>query len=293
MRHCALSLHKRIGYIGTIKLKKGIEKHIIGYGVYQVDPAECERCVSDALKVGYRMIDTAQAYNNEEGVGAAVKKSGIAREDLFLVSKVWISNYGYEKAKASIDESLRKLDTDYIDLMLLHQPFCDRYGAYRALEDAYKEGKLRAIGVSNFYPDHFIDFAENVEIIPAINQVETHVFDQQVEAQKIMEEYGTRTMSWGPLAEGRNNFFTNPLLEEIGKKYGKSVAQVALRWLTQRGIIIIPKSVHIERMEQNLDIFDFTLSDEDIAKIATLDTGKSVFFDHHAPNVVKMFMGWR
>lgn len=279
--------------MGTIKLKNGIEMPIIGYGVYQVDPAECERCVSDALKVGYRMIDTAQAYNNEEGVGAAVKKSGIAREDLFLVSKVWISNYGYEKAKASIDESLRKLDTDYIDLMLLHQPFCDRYGAYRALEDAYKEGKLRAIGVSNFYPDHFIDFAENVEIIPAINQVETHVFDQQVEAQKIMEEYGTRTMSWGPLAEGRNNFFTNPLLEEIGKKYGKSVAQVALRWLTQRGIIIIPKSVHIERMEQNLDIFDFTLSDEDIAKIATLDTGKSVFFDHHAPNVVKMFMGWR
>ncbi len=277
----------------TIKLRNGIEMPIIGYGVYQVDPAECERCVSDALKVGYRMIDTAQAYNNEEGVGAAVKKSGIAREDLFLVSKVWISNYGYEKAKASIDESLRKLDTDYIDLMLLHQPFCDRYGAYRALEDAYKEGKLRAIGVSNFYPDHFIDFAENVEIIPAINQVETHVFDQQVEAQKIMEEYGTRTMSWGPLAEGRNNFFTNPLLEEIGKKYGKSVAQVALRWLTQRGIIIIPKSVHIERMEQNLDIFDFTLSDEDIAKIATLDTGKSVFFDHHAPNVVKMFMGWR
>ncbi len=277
----------------TIKLRNGIEMPIIGYGVYQVDPAECERCVSDALKVGYRMIDTAQAYNNEEGVGAAVKKSGIAREDLFLVSKVWISNYGYEKAKASIDESLRKLDTDYIDLMLLHQPFCDRYGAYRALEDAYKEGKLRAIGVSNFYPDHFIDFAENVEIIPAINQVETHVFDQQVEAQKIMEEYGTRTMSWGPLAEGRNNFFTNPLLEEIGKKYGKSVAQVALRWLTQRGIIIIPKSVHIERMEQNLDIFDFTLSDEDIAKIATLDTGKSVFFDHHAPDVVKMFMGWR
>ncbi len=277
----------------TVKLNNGVEMPIIGYGVYQVDPAECERCVSDALKVGYRMIDTAQAYHNEEGVGAAVKKSGIAREDLFLVSKVWISNYGYEKAKASIDESLRKLGTDYIDLMLLHQPFCDRYGAYRALEEAYKEGKLRAIGVSNFYPDHFIDFAENVEIVPAVNQVETHVFDQQIEPQKIMKEYGTQTMSWGPLAEGRNNFFTNPVLEEIGKKYGKSVAQVALRWLTQRGIIIIPKSVHIERMEQNLDIFDFTLSDEDMATIATLDTGKSVFFDHHAPDVVKMFMGWR
>ncbi len=277
----------------TIKLNNGVEMPIIGYGVYQVDPAECERCVSDALKVGYRMIDTAQAYHNEEGVGAAVKKSGIAREDLFLVSKIWISNYGYEKAKASIDESLRKLGTDYIDLMLLHQPFCDRYGAYRALEEAYKEGKLRAIGVSNFYPDHFIDLAENVEIIPAINQVETHVFDQQIEPQKIMAEYGTRTMSWGPLAEGRNNFFTNPMLEEIGKKYGKSVAQVALRWLTQRGIIIIPKSVHVERMEQNLNIFDFTLSDEDMAAIATLDTGKSLFFDHHDAEVTKMFMGWR
>ncbi len=277
----------------TIKLNNGVEMPIIGYGVYQVDPTECERCVSDALKVGYRMVDTAQAYHNEEGVGAAVKKSGIAREDIFLVSKIWISNYGYEKAKASIEESLRKLGTDYIDLMLLHQPFCDRYGAYRALEEAYKEGKLRAIGVSNFYPDHFIDLAENVEIVPAINQIETHVFDQQIEPQKIMTEYGTRTMSWGPLAEGRNNFFTNPLLEEIGKKYGKSVAQVALRWLTQRGIVIIPKSVHIERMEQNLDIFDFTLSDEDMAAIATLDTGKSLFFDHHDAEVTKMFMGWR
>lgn len=279
--------------MNKVTLNNGVEMPIIGYGVYQVSPAECERCVSDALSVGYRMIDTAQAYHNEEGVGAAVKKSGIAREDLFLVSKVWISNYGYEKAKASIDESLRKLGTDYIDLMLLHQPFCDRYGAYRALEAAYKEGKLRAIGVSNFYPDHFIDLASNVEIAPAVNQVETHVFDQQIEAQKYMEEFGTRMMAWAPLAEGRNNFFTNPMLEEIGKKYGKSVAQVALRWLTQRDVIIIPKSVHVERMRQNLDIFDFTLSDEDMAAIETLDTGESLFFDHHAPEVVKMFMGWR
>ncbi len=279
--------------MNTVKLNNGVEMPIIGYGVYQVSPDECERCVSDALSVGYRMIDTAQAYHNEEGVGAAVKKSGISREDLFLVSKVWISNYGYEKAKASIDESLRKLGTDYIDLMLLHQPFCDRYGAYRALEDAYKEGKLRAIGVSNFYPDHFIDLASNVEIVPAVNQVETHVFDQQIEAQKYMKEFGTHMMAWAPLAEGRNNFFTNPMLEEIGKKYGKSVAQVALRWLTQREVIIIPKSVHIERMRQNLDIFDFTLSDEDMAAIATLDTAQSLFFDHHAPEVVKMFMGWR
>lgn len=277
----------------TVKLSNGVEMPIEGYGVYQVDPAECERCVSDALKVGYRMIDTAQAYHNEEGVGAAIAKSGIPREELFIVSKVWISNYGYEKAKASIDESLRKLGTDYIDLMLLHQPFCDRYGAYRALEDAYKEGKLRAIGVSNFYPDHLIDLASNVEIPPMVNQVETHVFDQQIEAQKYMKEYGCQIMSWGPLAEGRNNFITNPVLEAIGKKYGKSVAQVALRWLTQRGVIIIPKSVHIERMEQNLNIFDFTLSNEDMAEIAKLDTGKSLFFDHHDPEVVKMFMGWR
>lgn len=277
----------------TVKLSNGVEMPIVGYGVYQVDPAECERCVSDALKVGYRMIDTAQAYYNEEGVGAAIAKSGIPRKDIFLVSKVWISNYGYEKAKASIDESLRKLGTDYIDLMLLHQPFCDRYGAYRALEEAYKEGKLRAIGVSNFYPDHFIDFANNVEIKPMVNQVETHVFNQQVQAQKYMEEFGTQIMSWGPLAEGRNNFFTNPVLEEIGNKYGKSVAQVALRWLTQRGVIIIPKSVHVERMEQNLNILDFTLSDEDMTAIAKLDTGKSLFFDHHDPEIVKFFMTLR
>lgn len=277
----------------TVKLRNDVIMPIVGYGVYQVDPTECERCVSDALKTGYRMIDTAQAYNNEEGVGAAIAKSGIPREEIFIVSKILISNYGYEKAKASIDESLRKLRTDYIDLMLLHQPFCDRYGAYRALEEAYKEGKLRAIGVSNFYPDHLIDIACNVEIPPMVNQVETHVFDQQTEAQKYMEEYGCRIMSWGPLAEGRNNFFTNPVLERIGKKYGKSAAQVALRWLIQRGVIIIPKSVHIERMEQNIDIFDFTLSNEDMAEIAALNTGKSLFFDHHDPNVVKMFMGWR
>lgn len=279
--------------MNTVTLNNGVVMPQIGYGVYQVSPAECERCVSDALSVGYRMIDTAQAYHNEEGVGAAVKKSGIARDELFLVSKVWISNYGFDKAKASIDESLRKLGTDYIDLMLLHQPFCDRYGAYRALESAYKEGKVRAIGVSNFYPDHFIDLASNVEIVPAVNQVETHVFDQQIEAQGYMKEFGTHLMAWAPLAEGRNNFFTNPVLEAIGKKYGKSVAQVALRWLIQRDVIIIPKSVHVERMQQNLDIFDFELSKEDMDAIAGLDTKQSLFFDHHAPEVVKMFMGWK
>lgn len=277
----------------TIKLNNGIEMPQIGYGVYQVSPDECERCVSDALKTGYRMIDTAQAYHNEEGVGRAVKSSGINRSDIFIVSKVWISNYGYEKAKASIDDSLRKLQTDYIDLMLLHQPFCDRYGAYRALEDAYREGKLHAIGVSNFYPDHFIDLASNVDIVPAVNQVETHVFNQQTEAQKIMEEFGTHIMSWGPLAEGRNNLFSNETLTKTGNSHGKSVAQIALRWLIQRGVIIIPKSVHIERMEQNLDIFNFELTDEEMAEIATLDTGKSLFFDHHDAETTKLFMSWR
>ena len=279
--------------MNRITLSNGVEMPQMGYGVYQVDPSECERCVSDALRTGYRMIDTAQAYNNEEGVGAAVARSGLGRGDLFLVSKIWISNYGYDKARKSIDESLRRLRTDYIDLMLLHQPFCDRYGAYRALEDAYKEGKLRAIGVSNFYPDHFIDLASNVEIPPMVNQVETHVFNQQSDARKYMDEFGCRIMSWGPLAEGRNGFFTNPVLEAIGRKYGKSVAQVALRWLIQRGVIIIPKSVHIERMARNLDIFDFSLSEDDMQAIAALDTGKSLFFDHHDPEVVKMFMGWR
>lgn len=277
----------------TVKLNNGIEMPQMGYGVYQVSPYECERCVSDALQVGYRMIDTAQAYHNEEGVGNAIKKSGIARQEIFLVSKIWISNYGYEKAKVSIDESLHKLQTDYLDLMLLHQPFCDRYGAYRALEEAYKAGKLRAIGVSNFYPDHFIDLASNMEIVPAVNQVETHVFDQQTEPQRIMEEFGTHIMSWAPLAEGRNGFFTNPLLSQIGAKYGKTVAQVALRWLIQRGVIIIPKSTHIERMQQNFDIFDFQLSPEDMASIATLDAGKSLFFDHHEAETTRMFMGWR
>ena len=277
----------------TVTLNNGVVMPQIGYGVYQVSPSECERCVSEALAVGYRMIDTAQAYANEQGVGAAVKKSGIPRDELFLVSKIWIANYGYEKAKKSIDESLRKLGTDYIDLMLLHQPFCDRYGAYRAMEEAYKEGKLRAIGVSNFYPDHFIDLASNVEIVPAVNQVETHIFNQQIEPQQYMKEFGTHMMAWAPLAEGRNGFFSNPVLSEIGKKYGKSVAQVALRWLLQRDVIIIPKSIHRERMEQNLDILDFELSKEDMAAIAALDTKTSLFFDHHSAAATKMFMGWR
>ena len=279
--------------MNTVKLANGVEMPQIGYGVYQVTPDECERCVSDALSVGYRMIDTAQAYANEEGVGSAVKKSGIARNEVFIVSKIWISNYGYERAKASIDESLRKFQTDYIDLMLLHQPFCDRYGAYRALEEAYREGKLRAIGVSNFYPDHLIDLASNVEVKPMVNQVETHVFCQQRQPQKYMEELGCQIMSWGPLAEGRNGFFTNEVLAEIGKFHGKSVAQTALRFLLQRGVIIIPKSTHKERMVENLNIFDFELTADEMARIETLDTKQSLFFDHHDGEVTKLFMGWR
>ncbi len=277
----------------TVKLSNGVEMPQMGYGVYQVTPEECERCVSDALSVGYRMIDTAQAYMNEEAVGRAWKKSGIKREDLFLVSKVWISNYGDGQTMKSIDESLRKLQTDYIDLMLLHQPFCDRYGAYRDLEKAYKAGKLRAIGVSNFYPDHLIDLSANVEIPPMVNQVETHVFNQQVEARKFMDEIGTHIMSWGPLAEGKNGLFTNPTLAEIGRKYNKSVAQVTLRWLIQSGVIIIPKSVRKERMAENINIFDFELDSDDMTSISALDTKHSLFFDHHDGQVAKMFMGWR
>ncbi len=276
-----------------LKLNNGVMMPQIGYGVYQIAPDVCERHVAEALSVGYRMIDTAQAYHNEEGVGRAVADSGISRDEIFLVTKVWISNYGYDKAKASIEESLSRLRTDYIDLMLLHQPFCDRYGAYRALQDAYREGKVRAIGVANFYPDHFIDLAENMDIVPAVNQVETHVFCQQQKAQVIMQGYGTQIMSWGPFAEGRNNLFGNTTLKEIAERHNKTVAQVALRWLLQRGVVIIPKTTHVERMKENYDIFDFVLSDDDMALIATLDTGKSLFFDHHSAEAARMFMGWK
>ena len=279
--------------MNKITLSNGVEMPQMGYGVYQVTPDECERCVMDAISVGYRMIDTAQAYHNEEAVGKAWKKSGVSRDELFLVSKVWIPNYGDGKTMKSIDESLRKLQTDHIDLMLLHQPFCDRYGAYRDLERAYKAGKLRAIGVSNFYPDHLIDLASNVEIAPMVNQVETHVFNQQREARKYMDEFGTRIMAWAPLAEGRNGLFTNPVLAQIGEKHGKTVAQVALRWLLQSGVIIIPKSTHKERMAENLNLFDFELDADDMQAIASLDTKHSLFFDHHDGEVAKLFMGWR
>ncbi|WP_424048319.1 aldo/keto reductase [Prevotella jejuni] len=277
----------------TIKLNNGVEMPQLGYGVFQVSPVEAERCVADALSVGYRMIDTAQAYQNEEGVGTAIRKSGIKRENVFLVDKVWMGNYEDDAAARSIDESLRKLGTDYIDLMLLHQPFGDRYNAYRALEDALKVGKVRAIGVSNFYPDHLIDLSHFVDVVPAVNQVETHVFFQQTEARKYMDELGVAHMSWGPLAEGKNGFFSNETLAAIGAAHGKTGPQVALRYLLQRGIIVIPKSTHKERMAQNLQLFDFTLTDKEMNEILKLDTGQPIIMpSHHDPEITKMFMGF-
>lgn len=270
-----------------VTLNNGVKMPQVGYGVYQVEPIEAERCVLDAISVGYRMIDTAQIYHNEEGVGNAIAKCGVPREELFIVTKIWISNAGEEKAYASILESLKKLQTDYIDLLLIHQPFGDYYGTYRAMERAYHEGKTRAIGVSNFYPDRFIDIQAHVEVKPAVNQVETHVFNQQITAQEYMEKYGCRIMSWGPFAEGKNDFFNNETLAEIGRKYGKSVAQVALRYLLQRGVALIPKSTHKERMKQNLDIFNFSLTEEDMAIIRQLDTKQSLFFSHYDPQTVE------
>lgn len=273
-----------------VTLPNGRKIPQLGYGVYQVTKEECERCVLDALKVGYRHIDTAQAYQNEEEVGSAIKKSGIPRKDIFITSKVWITNYGYEEAKKSILESLKKLQTDYIDLMLLHQPFGDYYGAWRALEEFYDQGKLKSIGISNFYPDRMIDLCSFARISPMINQIELHPFNQQIEAQKWLNKYNVATEAWAPFAEGKGGLFTNPTIAEIGKKYNKSVAQVVLRWEIQRGIIVIPKSVHAERMKQNFEVFDFKLSDEDMSVIAGLDQQKSSFFSHQDPSTVEWFM---
>ena len=273
-----------------IKLNNGIEMPVLGYGVYQVSPEECERCVMNAIGAGYRSIDTAQAYYNEEGVGNAIAKCGIPRNELFVTTKVWISNAGYEKAAASIDESLRKLKTDYIDLLLIHQPFGDYYGTYRAMIEANEAGKVRAIGVSNFYPDRFKDLAEFGPVVPAVNQVETHVFNQQLKAREIMRQYGTQIMSWAPLAEGLNNFFSNEVLKNIGAKYGKSVAQTALRFLIQCGVVVIPKSTHVKRMKENFDVFDFFLSEEDMERIYALDTGKTLFFSHQDDSTVDFFV---
>lgn len=274
-----------------VTLNNGVKMPILGYGVYQVSNAECERCVLDAVSGGYRSIDTAQAYGNEEAVGNAVKKCGIPRNELFITTKVWISNGGYENSKKSLQESLKKLQSDYIDLVLIHQPFNDYYGTYRAMEEAYKEGRLRAIGVSNFYPDRLVDLCQFVDVKPAINQVETHVFQQQKKAHEYMEKYGVQHESWGPFAEGRKDFFTNSVLAEIGKKYGKSTAQVALRFLIQSNVVVIPKSTHKDRMEQNFDVFDFTLTSEDMSAIQKLDEGESLFFSHYDPAIVEMLAG--
>ena len=270
-----------------ITLANGVQMPMLGYGVYQVPPEDCARCVAQAIDVGYRAIDTAQAYYNEEGVGQAVKASGLPREDFFLTTKVWITNGGERQAAASIDESLKKLQTDYLDLLLIHQPFNDYYGTWRAMEAAYRAGKVRAIGVSNFFPDRLVDLCQFVDIKPMINQVETHALYQQTAAHAVMEKYGVVHQSWGPFAEGRKDFFQNPVLAAVGAKHGKTVAQVALRFLLQSQVVVIPKSVHRERMTENLQVFDFTLDGADMAAIQALDEQESAFFSHYDPATVE------
>ena len=270
----------------TVKLNNGIEMPVLGYGVYLVGPEECERCVSEAIRTGYRLIDTAQAYYNEEGVGAAISRCGVPRSELFITTKVWISNAGEEKAARSIDESLRKLRTNYIDLLLVHQPFGDYYGTYRAMEKAYRQGKVRAIGLSNFYDARFVDLAEHMEVKPAVLQIETHVFNQQRRMRGLIKEYGTQLMAWGPLAQGSDNLFTNETLKAIGSKYGKTNAQVALKFLTSESIVAIPKSMHKERMASNLAIDDFELSAEDMEALRRMDTGRSAA-DFNDPAMAK------
>lgn len=279
--------------IPTITLNNGVEMPQEGFGVFQIsDLATCKQAVKDALEVGYRSIDTAQAYYNEEAVGEAIKESSVAREDIFLTTKVWIDDYGYEKTKKSIEVSLQKLQTDYIDLVLLHQPFSDYYGAYHALEDLYEEKKIRAIGVSNWSATKLVDLAEFNRIAPAIDQLETNVFCQQQAIKPYLDQYKTQIEAWGPLAQGANNIFENSVLTEIGKNHGKTAAQVALRYLTQNGVVIIPKSTHKKRMQQNLDIWDFTLNDAELEQIQQLDTGHSLTLDHDAPETVKFFANY-
>ena len=273
-----------------VKLNNGIEMPLISFGVYQIPKEDTKRCVLDAIKSGYRGIDTAQSYFNESEVGDAIVECGVPREELFITTKVWIDHYGYEECKTSVEESLRKLKTDYLDLCLLHQPFSDYYGAYRALEDLYAEGKIKAIGVSNFYPDRLTDICMfDRKVIPAVNQVEVNPFNAQWCAQENMEKYGVKMEAWAPFGEGRNNLFTNETLVSIGKKYNKSSAQVMLRWLIQRGVIVACKSTHIERMQENINVFDFELTEEDMNSIKTLDTSNSLFFSHSDPNMVEWF----
>lgn len=272
-----------------VTLENGVKMPQLGYGVYQVTKEECERCVLDALKVGYRLFDTAQSYFNEEEVGNAIVKSGVSREEIFLTSKVWIDHYGYEECRKSVLESLRKLKTDYIDLMLLHQPFSDYYGAYRALEDLYDEGKIKAIGISNFYPDRMVDLASFTRIKPMINQIEIHPYHQQVFSKEWHDKYGVQLEAWAPFGEGRKNMFELSELKEIGDKYGKTVAQVILRWHLQRGIVVIPKSTHLERMKENFNVFDFELAQEDMDVISKLYKNESSFFSHQDPSIVEWF----
>lgn len=273
-----------------ITLSNGVKMPQLGYGVYQVTKDECERCVSDALKVGYRLIDTAQSYFNEEQVGNAIAKSGIPREEIFLTTKVWIEHYGVEKTRESVLESMRKLQVDYLDLCLLHQPFGDAYGAYRALEELYDEGKIRAIGISNFYVDRMVDFASFNRIRPMVNQIEIHPHNQQSEAVRWHEKYGVQMEAWVPFGEGRGDMFELPELKAIAEKYKKTVAQVILRWHLQRGTVVIPKSTHIERMKENFDVFDFALNEEDMALVSSLDKKQSSFFSHTDPNMVEWFV---
>lgn len=273
-----------------VKLNNGIEMPLISFGVYQIPKEDTKRCVLDAIKSGYRGIDTAQSYFNESEVGDAIVECGVPREELFITTKVWIDHYGYEECKASVEESLRKLKTDYLDLCLLHQPFSDYYGAYRALEELYAEGKVKAIGVSNFYPDRLTDICMfDRKVIPAVNQVEVNPYNAQWCAQENMEKHGVKMEAWAPFGEGRNNLFTNEILVSIGKKYNKSSAQVVLRWLIQRGVIVASKSTHIERMQENINVFDFELTEEDMNSIKTLDTSNSLFFSHNDPNMVEWF----
>lgn len=270
-----------------IKLNNGVEMPQLGYGVYQVTPEECERCVSDALAAGYRLIDTAAAYYNEEAVGRAIKKSGLKREELFVTTKLWISDAGEENAKKAFETSLNKLGLEYLDLYLIHQPFGDYYGSWRAMQELYKAGRVRAIGVSNFYPDRLTDLILHNEVTPAVNQIELHPFFKQEAALEVMKNHGVAAQAWAPFAEGKNGLFENPVLLQIAQAHGKTPAQVTLRWLMQRGISVLPKSVHKERMAENFNVFDFTLGEQDMQKIAALDKGQSSFLDHRDPQVVR------
>lgn len=276
----------------TVKLNNGVEMPILGFGVYQInDQQVCEESVVEAIKAGYRLIDTAAIYGNEEGVGRAIKRSGIKREELFITTKLWINDAGYEKAKKAFETSLKKLGLDYLDLYLIHQPYGDVYGSWRAMEELYKEGKIRAIGVSNFEPDRLIDLILNNKIVPAVNQIETHPFCQQIKTGEYLKEKQVQLESWGPFAEGKNNLFSNETMKTIAAKYNKSIAQVILRWLIQRGIVCIPKSTHKERIIENFNVFDFKLSDEDMQIIKSLDQGSSCFLDHRDPKTIEWFFG--